>query len=99
MATALPNTGATAAIAIGGSVLLVIAFAGLIILIMVFNKPLWSWRAKRHKRESSVHEDRFCYFCHGTATRLVRSYVKGQWQCKDSELCRKTSELRKLLNS
>lgn len=66
----------------------------------MFRDSWWTWwKARHYRREAISHQERFCYFCHGTSTRLVKSYVKGRWHCKDRELCSKTTELRRLLSS
>lgn len=99
---ALPDTGVTASVVMASIMLGVMAVSGAVLYMTVFRDSWWSWwKARHHRREVKSHlDDRFCYFCHGTATRLVKSgYIPGQWQCKDIDLCRKTTEFRRLLDS
>jgi|HubBroStandDraft_4_1064222.scaffolds.fasta_scaffold678320_1 hypothetical protein len=97
---ALPDTSVTDSIIMSGIMLCVILISGVVITMTVFRETWWDkWKGRKYRREAISHPDRFCWFCHGTSTRLVKSYTRGRWHCKDRELCRQTTEMRRLLDS
>lgn len=107
---ALPDTGVTASVVMASIMLGVLTLSGAVFVVMVFGNPFGHWRRKRrHRRESTYHPERYCHFCHGTSTRLVKhtvstgTVISAPWtityRCKDRNLCEATRELKRLLDS